>query len=228
MKTLDELDVSWCVQRLPKEVRTLLEENPGKLSVAGGYIRSVIAHEEVQDIDLFSDTPDTAHRLAKSLTEGKQRRVHETCNADTVLGIKPTVQFIHRWTFDSPEKVVESFDFSICAAAIWCEKDVLGEPVWHSACHDRFYADLASKRLVYLNPIRDEEAGGSLLRVLKYYQRGYRIPLDSLASVLTRVLDKYEIEKEAGLIDRERIILGILREVDPLIGFPVALAAEAI
>ena len=43
-------------------------------------------------------------------------------------------------------------------------------------CNIRFYPDLAARRLVYTSPLRNEDAGGSILRVLKFYQRGYRIP----------------------------------------------------
>ena len=36
---------------------------------------------------------------------------------------------------------------------------------------DEFYPDLAARRLVYTAPVRDEEAGGSLLRVRKFIER---------------------------------------------------------
>ena len=90
---------------------------------------------------------------------------------------------------------------------------------WSSFCDDRFYIDLASKRLIYRKPIRNEDAGGSMLRVLKYYQKGYRIPLDSLGSVIARLIhnldtDRQPLNDEIGVAN---IITGLLREVDPAI-----------
>lgn len=54
-----------------------------------------------------------------------------------------------------------------------------------------------------------------MLRVLKYYQRGYRIPLDSFGAVLARLLiavrDKDRIDEDF----MAKIITGLLVEVDP-------------
>jgi hypothetical protein len=88
--------------------------------------------------------------------------------------------------------------------------------------------------LVYLQPIRNEDAGGSMLRVLKFYQRGYRIPIDSLGQVISRLMTgvdisrihteqkKFDKDSEIpGLVFDEqqlsKVVTGLLREVDPLI-----------
>ena len=86
---------------------------------------------------------------------------------------------------------------------------------WCSACDPRFYADLAAKRLVYRSPERNEDAGGSMLRVLKFYQRGYRIPLDSLGAVIARLIQGV---KDPILLNEPKLartLSGLLREVDP-------------
>jgi hypothetical protein len=221
MRSLNQLDLSWCVRRLPKDVRDLIKANPGKLSMAGGFIRAVIAREEISDIDLFSDTPEHAREWANKFNEKKGRGIGETDNAYTVYGAGLPVQFIHRWVYDKPEAVISSFDFSICAAAIWWEGNK-----WVGRCSESFYEDLAAKRLVYLSPKRDEAAGGSLLRVLKYYARGYRIPMPSFAAVLDRIVAAIDMDRLAytedgetnkGFATREEVILGLLREVDPLL-----------
>ena len=108
---------------------------------------------------------------------------------------------------------MDSFDFSISQAAFWFDAEV-GK--WDSFCGDKFYQDLSAKRLVYLSPVRNEDAGGSLLRVLKYYQRGYRIPLDSFGAVIARLVSKIDFRRLSG--DEKGIagiIAGLLFEVDP-------------
>jgi hypothetical protein len=214
------MDVNWCVRGLPKDLRTLAEKHGKELVIAGGYIRSKITNETVNDIDVFAGSPEKAESLAKELVMDKNGRfLKKTKNAITVFGINPIVQFVHRWTFDEPRAVVESFDFTIARAAIWFENKL-----WQGICCEQFYPDLAARRLVYCSPVRNEDAGGSMLRVLKFYQRGYRIPLDSLGAVLARLVrgvnfKESKANSEEGLAE---VLTGLLIEVDPNIAVPTA------
>lgn len=206
---LDRMDLAWAVRRLPAQVRQLLKKRGPNLFLAGGYLRAIVAGEKASDIDLFTSSSNYAHLLSAELAG--EDRIHETPNAFTVKTRPIPTQFIHRWTFSSPADAIASFDFTIAQAAIWFENGS-----WVSCCSQRFYPDLAAKRLIYTCPARVEEAGGSMLRVLKFYQRGYRIPLDSLGAVMARcargvrqvesVIDEHELSK---------VITGLLREVDP-------------
>jgi hypothetical protein len=132
----------------------------------------------------------------------------------------PPVQIIHRWTYERPEDLIESFDFTVAKSVVWFD----GKE-WKSLTHDDFYADLAAKRLVYTKPQRNEDAGGSLLRVLKFYQKGYRIPLDSMAAVVARLVMGVDMTKldgvsaQLGSTKEETlgvILSSLLYEVDPL------------
>lgn len=213
---LNPQDLSWCVKRLPRDLMKLLKEHAGRVFLAGGYIRSRITQENVNDIDLFVPNEAMAHIVASQYAGHDENRVHKTQNAFTVKGTRPTVQVIHRWTFENPIDVLKSFDFTIACAAIWWN----GEK-WESACHADYYSDLAGKRLVYLSPVRNEDAGGSILRVLKFYQRGYRIPLDSMGAVIARLMMGVKMDEvdSHGSENREpqlaKVLTGLLREVDP-------------
>ncbi|WP_321471062.1 hypothetical protein [uncultured Paludibaculum sp.] len=225
MTELTKYDLAFCVRRLPRDVREMMKREGPRLFVAGGFVRSVVANETINDVDLFTPNRDDAERLAKELA-GPEHKPYGTGNAYTVFTRRVTCQFIHRWTFEHPEDAMESFDFTIAKAALWWSNgsggsDPLCMPGWRSACAESFYADLAARRLVYTSPIRNEDAGGSLLRVLKFYQRGYRIPLDSMGAVIARLCQGVEwarLERsrykdgEAGLA---KILTGLLREVDP-------------
>lgn len=214
MTTLSPYDLYWCWRRLPFAVRDAMKAHGPKLVVAGGYIRACIANEDVNDIDFFSPSKDIAQTIAESLK--KDRKIIETDNAFTVIGHAFPLQFIHRWTFEKPADVIPSFDFTVARAAFWHD----GEN-FVSMCDDSFYADLAAKRLVYCSPVREEEAGGSMLRVLKFYQRGYRIPLDSLGAVMARMAMKLrwdEIEGRDAADTEARaatVLTALLVEVDP-------------
>jgi hypothetical protein len=236
MQSLSPSDLNFVLSRCPRDILKLIKDNAGKLFLAGGFIRATIAGEKVSDVDLFGTTHDDLLRIAKDLTLERKGRFFETKNAITVLAPpRFPAQFITRWLFDVPEKLVESFDFTVCQSVIWAEalppvtEMVEGKPVikqkyrFHSFCSDAFYADLAARRLVYTHPIRSEEAGGSLMRVLKFVKKGYNIQAPSLAGTISRLvghLVEKGLTKKDGSVDEKwaaQVITGLLREVDPLI-----------
>lgn len=218
MKPLERHDLAWCLRRTPMPVLKLMKAHGAKIVAAGGFIRSCITNERPNDIDLFFPSKDLAQVFAHQLVTGEGRKI-DTPNAYTILN-KHTfpIQCIHRWTYKEPESLLQSFDFTIARASFWWDT---GELVWHSICDRRFYPDLAAKRLVYCLPFRNEDAGGSMLRILKFYQKGYRIPLDSLGDVIARLMqgvDQERLDQFPGM-DRERqlskVLTGLFREVDP-------------
>ena len=190
-----------------------MKQEKDSVMLAGGFIRCCIANEKMTDVDLFVKTKESAELYSRRLTE-KSGYFIKTDNAYTIIDKKPTVQFIHRWTYQNPADIIPAFDFTIARAVIWYDGTN-----WQSLCDDRYYADLAAKRLTYCSPIRIEEAGGSMLRVLKFYQKGYRIPLDSLGSVIARL--NFGIRQESFATEDEeqmaKVLTGLLREVDPSI-----------
>jgi hypothetical protein len=221
---VDELrwhDLQWALRRAPKRVLELMKANPGRLIASGGFIRDCVNGDRVNDIDLFVTDKESAkgfaQQLAGSHANGEPKPFHETENAYTITrGMGLSVQVIHRWAFTDAEALTESFDFTVAKAAFWW--DSKGETgSWQSICHQDFYADLAARRLVYVSPVRDEEPGGSMLRVLKFYQRGYRIPLDSLGAVIARLVTqvKFKDGRERSEKRWAHILTGLLREVDP-------------
>ncbi len=220
---LETNDLNHAVRRLPKDIRNLLSKYHGTLFVGGGYIRAIVAGEQVNDIDLFGVSEDLLKKIAEELQTlrgGKQNcLLHHTKNAITVIcnGRTP-VQFITRWTFSDLDSVVASFDFTVCQAAICRSGSVKNSP-WTSVIGDRFYIDLSARRLTYTHPVRDEEAGGSLLRAIKYMKRGYVMQIGSLAGVISRLTRAVDVSK-VSLDDEpsvKRVLHGLLEQVDPSI-----------
>lgn len=229
MGTLLDRDMHHILGRVPKDVVALLRADP-RLFMAGGIIRAIIAGETPADIDLFGASKElllsTAASFCQSRNDKKElTRTHKSDNAVTVLtnGRLP-VQFITRWVFETAEPLVASFDFTICQAVIGF--DPL-QKRFYSLCSDQFYPDLAARRLTYTAPKRDEEVGGSMLRVIKYTKRGYTIQVKSLGAVVARLCSGIrkderpwvdEDRKQMSEEERDGIIIGgLLREVDPLL-----------
>lgn len=211
MSQLSAMDLLWCVRRLPRALVALCKANPSRLVIAGGYIRSRITNEPVNDIDCFVASVADGASMALAYAEGDEKRVHKTQNALTIKASRPTVQFITRWTYTDPVALLDSFDFTIACAAMWWSGSA-----WVSMTHPDYYADLAARRLRYTSPQRNEDAGGSMLRVLKFYQRGYRIPIDSLGAVVARLtMGVEQVSRSIDEAQLAKVVTGLLHEVDP-------------
>lgn len=214
---LNKDDLRNVVLHLPKDIREQMKRRQGKLFLGGGFIRAVIAGEKISDIDMFGHNKDVLIQIGYKLaTDRGHTKTHITKNAMTVLTEnRLPVQFITRWLFDAPEELAKSFDFTVCQSVVYYMN---GE--WHSITHESFYSDLAAKRLRYTYPQREEEAGGSMLRVMKYVKRGYSISPESLGGVMARVTKSltdhsdfpYGKEMEIAKLTQAK-----LREVDPLL-----------
>ena len=215
MRQLNSMDLDFCVSRIPEALRVLNENHPEKLFIAGGFVRSCITSEPINDIDVFVSSKEIAQDYAARLCTTNRHRLIHTDNAITVRGYAYPIQFIYRWVFDTVTECIASFDFTIACAAIWVQSESDSRLKWKSICDDDFYPDLAAKRLAYRSPVRNEDAGGSLLRVLKFYQRGYRIPLPSLSAVISRLLQGVRRVDDLDEDDLSQVLLGLLVEVDP-------------
>jgi len=220
---LSDNDTRRVVQTIPKDIREMLSSNAKVMFLGGGYIREIVAGGNPVDLDIFTDTLVRAQLAADDLIkrrggEKSGTRKHVSKNAVTVITPnRLPVQFITRWTFDKPHDLVCSFDFTVCQAALWRDGKTSNSE-WKTLTHRDFYRDLAGRNLVYTNPVREEEAGGSMLRVIKFVKRGYRIQVTSLGQVMTQVMTRVfnKIYMEQTSLPPEQIVIGLLREVDPL------------
>lgn len=205
MRELNPQDLKYIVRKIPNDLLYQMQKNVGKYFIAGGFIRSIIAHEKINDIDLFANNKESAKSLAEIL-QPDMTKVYISDNAYSFNLDGKNVQIIHKWSFTSAEDIIKHFDFTIAKAVIWPE-DLNGKDKhrykWRSLCCDSYYEDLATKRLIYTNP-ENPEAGASLLRLLKFKTRGYNPTLETIARIITNMPQSYE-----G-------ILAELVEIDPL------------
>lgn len=205
MQQLRENDVSKVVAALPPPIRRMLRMS--RFFLAGGFVRSIVNAEIPNDIDLFVPSSEQALRYSHLLKAS--RRV--TKNAISVrLGPSiPPVQFIVRWLFTEPGKVIESFDFTIAQAVVWFDGSK-----WQGLCADTFYVDVSDRRLRYTSPTREEDAAGSLLRVNRFIARGYNILDEDMGKVVARVVT--EAKKTEGLFETtEEATIRVVKQARP-------------
>jgi hypothetical protein len=174
----------------PKPVLALLERYSGRLFLAGGFLRAVLAGEEPSDIDLFATDSITAITAAIRLKNDGVRdrtllRHKDTRNAYTVVrsDIGPPVQIIRSWHFETAEATLDSFDFTVTQAALYM--DAAGK--WQTLASKSLLSDLKKKTLAYTAPSTSRGAYGPLLRTLRYASKGYHTPHHTLATLIADV-----------------------------------------
>lgn len=210
---MNPYDLNYILANLPHKLKQFMMDHPSALVLAGGAIRSIVAKEPVNDYDVYGRNPESTKVLADQwITLYPPDRVHTSANAITcIYNTERTVQFITRWTFDTPDQVIDGFDFTICQAAVWYDGEY-----WQCNHHKDFFTDLAFKRLIYTAaPRREEAPGGSVLRVTKYVARGYSIQPESLSYLLARFAKT--ALPHINEVTAQRVFKAHLRMVDPQI-----------
>lgn len=190
-RELDNTDIKKVIFSLPFKVRESIRRNPGKVVLAGGYIRSIVTREQPRDIDLFVNGEKDAKSICNSV-----KMSYKNKDKHLVVNLKGTeVQVVWRYPFTTPIDVPDQFDYTIVKAGIWFgEGDKKTPAGFRSACHPRFYQDLARKVLVYESAREVEQASG-FPRLLKYAAYGYDIEPKSLVSIVSKMVLNMDPEK---------------------------------
>lgn len=126
--------------------------------IAGGAITSFVTKEKVNDYDVFTPEPV---KLIERLKDGVGYISYENEFVANFNVDGNKVQVIKRYSPKTCEEIFETFDFTIVCGAYD------GKTFY---CHDRFWQDIATRRLVVNTltfPLR------TLERVAKYAKRGY-------------------------------------------------------
>jgi hypothetical protein len=206
---MDETDLMKAVRHLPEKIARFLKEFHTETILAGGYLRSIITNEEVNDYDIFCSVDKLQIKDNIYQSYGTWYSIKESANSwlcnDPSLAPKP-VQFIHRWTFTDAKSLLRYFDFTIAKAAVWYDGTN-----WQGVVDKRFYQDLAAKRLVYESGLPGNEGASHITRVFKFIARGYTIENNDLANVLTWIINS---TTSLGEIDRPTVKTEILNTLN--------------
>ena len=190
--------------QLPADVESCMREMGGRAVLAGGYLRSLatqayprepmrgFVESQPKDIDLFVADEDAMSELATRLSASRECIGYRNYGgfpawrgAVTFRGLpgEPAeVQVIGEWTFESPVKVIENFDFMVSAAALWW-----GDAGWEGVTHEEWYRDVRHGRAHY-NPSAPNPAG-TLLRLSRYLGLGWKLDATELICIAARAAE---------------------------------------
>lgn len=152
--------------------------------IAGGFLRSIIAGEDESggDIDFFfqneeafNKTPDLikypssvagAEKVFNyySIPEYENISKLRIIDCESFAAFRLNIQLVRLFWFESPEHVVDSFDFTACQFI------TDGKTLWYNL---QGFEDIKTKTLRAHRETGDAIA--ALNRILKYQNKGYRI-----------------------------------------------------
>lgn len=171
--------------------------------VAGGCILSLATRTDINDYDVYPKSKDALIEIVETLLDDGCFVVNISDKAITfktnnILNSKKERAIIQVMTYDSfetPQKIFENFDFTVCMGAYDCDtKEYTFDP--------NFYPDIASKSL-RVNT-KTKFPLNSLLRVNKYHSKGFFISKAELIKLSLAILEKgmptswEQIETEIG------------------------------
>jgi hypothetical protein len=195
------------VHRLPDDVKAGLMAMGPRAVVAGGYLRSLgsqvipgkHAHRHFvegcpKDIDIFvpnvNGMSEMSHYLQSRRCVGHRRYApgmlawRGTLTFKQLPGETPEVQVVGEWPFENPAEVIENFDFSVSAAALWWTGTEWAGAAWE------FWAEHMEARVTsYLNDAPNP--AGTLLRLPRYIQLGYHVSKPSLTAIAVRSYQQF-------------------------------------
>jgi len=193
------------LQTLPDDVKAGMRAVGPRAVLAGGYLRSLatqvypgefrsFVEKAPKDIDIFVPDADAMAQLASFVAPGRrcvgyQRYLggmptwRKTVTFKERAGETAEVQVIAEWAFESAVEVIENFDFSVSAAALWwngSDWEGVTEDWWEKEISQR----LTSYRSTAPNP------AGTLLRLPRYLSLGYHVPNESLTCIAARATEQ--------------------------------------
>lgn len=174
---------------MTKRIKPLGELSVSGCFVAGGAVLSRVTKSEIADYDLYPKSKESAISLCAELLDQGAYVVNLSDRAITFkhnklhnkVGERVIIQVMTFDTFETPEKIFEFFDFSVCMGAFDCDSE-------EYTFHEDFWPDVTSKTLRF-NP-KTNFPLASLIRTQKYNTKGYVCGKGEMAKVALAVADR--------------------------------------
>lgn len=134
--------------------------------IAGGALTSAFTGQPINDVDIYFKTQQDFINAVANAYDSRMWCVAATDRAITFIDGNSVVQLMHFDFFESAEAIFDAFDYTIVMAAYDIDKKDF-------VFHEDFFKHAAQRFLRFHNGTRYPY--GSLMRVLKYQDRGYKI-----------------------------------------------------
>lgn len=139
---------------------------PANAFIAGGALTSAFTGQPINDVDFYFKSKEAfMEAVAHAYSDGLWC-VAATDRAVTFISNTDVIQLMHFDFFETAEAIFDAFDYTVCMAAYDMDKKEF-------IFSENFMKHAAQRHLSFHSGTRYPY--GSLLRVLKYQDRGYKI-----------------------------------------------------
>lgn len=172
--------------------------------LAGGAILSRFTKKEVSDFDLYPKSKEAMMDAVFTVLDDSDKFIVNVTdkaitfkmnNITDSKGNRAVGQIMTYDTFETPEKIFENFDFTVCMGAFDIDTK-------EHTLHPAFFPDIASKTLRF-NP-KTRYPLNSLLRINKYKEKGYYISKPEMTRMILTAMNAgmpqswKELEQQIG------------------------------
>lgn len=179
---------------------------PKDVWIAGGFLRAMIGSEDdsAGDVDFFFHSEDGFNKLLATIKDpppGAEKAFGyysisnyenlsklRIVDCESMANFRPNLQLVRLFWFDSPEHVIDSFDFTVCQF-ITDGKTLFFNP--------KSFDDVRERKLRWHRECDDSIA--ALNRILKYQEKGYKMSKDTFeaaeAAALRMLVNSDEMVK---------------------------------
>jgi hypothetical protein len=142
--------------------------------IAGGALTSAFTGQPINDVDYYFKTKEAFMEAVELAYDDCLWCVSATDRAVTFVSGGDVIQLMHFDFFETAEDIFDAFDYTVCMAAYDIDKaDFVMHEDFLKHASQRFLRFHSGTRYPY----------GSLMRVLKYQQRGYTIGKSDLLRI---------------------------------------------
>jgi hypothetical protein len=170
--------------------------------IGGGAIRDYLSGSEVKDIDVFTANKEAEEKLLAFFKE-KGKLINENTLLANYTYKDRWFQVIKGKHYNTGYELIDSFDFTICQAALGVEIELYPEQnrkdlVVHFLSADNFFQDTLAK---HLRVHKITYPLSTLERMQKYIQKGYTACNGTLLEVAKSMKDvDFENKDENTLV----------------------------
>lgn len=161
--------------------------------VAGGAVTSVYTNQPIADVDVYFKSEEAFKLGVQDAIENGLYLVDVSKRALTFVNGDSVVQLCRTGFYPTTQDIFDSFDFTCCMGALDLDTNEF-------TFHDDFFKHNA-QRFLKFNP-KTKYPIASMLRVIKYQQKGYTIGKGELLKI---ILACHEVELKSWDDVKEQI-----------------------
>lgn len=211
MQELVREDLEAAVNNIPDYIKKLIINTPG-LVVAGEFIRNSIFSKPT-NITLCGLDRSVMESAIRNIESFQKEGDHLIRSSSKVILNSATFSIdIGRRSYHTLNDIINSFNFTIDQALIFLTRG--SKPFWKSLIGNRFYPDLAVRRIYYIPNVYNNylEVCNNVTKIQTLLRKGYVVSNETLTAVFTSLAERLNSENNTDHQNTRRVSVALSNE----------------